>query len=126
MGYRVKGLTLIQIGDLCGSSLVHPYSDTIMEGQQVGQAELTLGETMLVLPLHDLSQHRGETDRPVVLGVILFILLKNGCDVTFFSSHQGHHLIATSFQISLKVLCSLPVQKGSLQKGGESTLHVGR
>jgi len=39
-------------------------------------------------------------NNPVVPGVILFTLFKNECDITFFSSQQGLHLISTTFQIS--------------------------
>jgi len=39
---------------------------------------------------------RYEAARSVVPGVILFTLFKNGCDVTFFSSHKGIHLISTT------------------------------
>lgn len=43
---------------------------------------------------HDLPHHSSEADRLVVLWVILSVLLKNRCNNTFFSSHQGlfkHH-----------------------------------
>lgn len=48
----------------------------------------------------DLFWHRGENVMSVVSGVIHFTLLKYECDVAFFSSQQGLHLIIMSFQIS--------------------------
>jgi len=69
---------------------------------QVGQAGPARAEAMLVLPYylpvfhvpqhsfqedlpHHLAWHRGEADRSPVSRVILSTLLKNGCDVAFFS-----------------------------------------
>ena len=68
---------------------------------------------MLVLPYHlpafhvpqhsfpeDLSQFRGETGRLAVPSIIFFTHFKNGYDVSFSSSYQALHLIATTSEIS--------------------------
>jgi len=96
VGYHVKGLTEVQVDYISGPSLVHWCSDTIMEGYQVGQTGFALGEafwfshvtflTFMCLStasrrICDLSWHSGEADRSVVLGVILFTLLKDRLDV---------------------------------------------
>jgi len=79
-------------------SFVHQCCNPIIEGYQVGQAQFALGEAMLAIPnhllvihapyhcfqedlLHDFARHRGEDDWPVVPGVFLFPLFKNGGDV---------------------------------------------
>jgi len=50
-----KGLSEVQIDGMSGSSLVHSCSYTIMKSYKVGQAKLSLGESMLVISYTSLS-----------------------------------------------------------------------
>ena len=98
-------------------SVVLPLSSyAFIRSNKDGQA----GPAMLVIPyhlhlfhvhyhsfqmdlLHDLPQHRSEAGRLVVSWVVLSALLKNGCDIAFFSCHQGLHLITMAFQLTSRL-----------------------
>ena len=93
MGYCAEGLTKVQIDDRSGSSFAHTCSYTIIKGPALGEAMLVVLHHLLSSPVpehsfqedtfHDISQHRGETDK--FLGSTL---KKKALTSPFFQSPQ--------------------------------------
>jgi len=93
--HSVKCFAQVQVDDIPCSSLIHQYSNPIVEGHLICQAPFVRSEAMLAVinhllilhvpyhsfqedMLHDLDRHRGETDWPVVPRVFHFTVLKTG------------------------------------------------
>jgi len=112
----VKGLAQVQVDDISCLSFVHQCHRSITEGCQIVQAQSALDETMLAVSdlllvphvvwhifqedlLQDLPRHRAEVQWTVVPQVFLSPFFKNGNRGSFFSSHSGLCLTATTFQI---------------------------
>ena len=103
MGDSIHSLAEVKVGDIHCSPPIYPAADAIIEGNEDGQAQFPLVESMLTTPhnllvfrllgdgiQNKLSQHlsrdRGETDWPVVSRILLLALLKTEVTLAILQS----------------------------------------
>ena len=95
MGGAVKGLTKVHVDRIHGLCLIHYVSHLVVEGDQVSQAGPYFHKPVLAGPdplvvlymprdgtrddlLHNLPQHQGQADSPVVPQILLPALIVDG------------------------------------------------
>lgn len=109
MGDSIESLAKVKVNYSHFSSLVHKLSHFIIEGNQIGQARLTFGKSMLTAPNQLLLLHvlrnallRGLTQCCWIAHLNsmnhLFYLFFNIVWTFLFSSGQGSPLLSFTFQ----------------------------